>query len=60
MVRKKTDAKYIGRESTDVSDDFGMDEHRYNLNMAVFLAVMILHSKSVCRTSRSKPVTERS
>ena len=56
MVRKKTDAIYIGQESTDRSDYFGRDEHRDNLNTTVFLAVMILDSKSVCRTSGSKPV----
>ena len=32
------------------------EEHQDNLNTAVFLAVMILDSKSVCRTSGSKPV----
>ena len=38
---------------------FGREEHRDNLNTTVFLAVMILDSKPVCRTSGSKPVLRR-
>ena len=35
---------------------FGRGEHQDNLNTAVFLVVMIMDSKFVCRTSGSKPV----
>ena len=58
MVRKNTDAKYIGRERQTCLMYFylGGDDHRDNLNTAVFLVVMIMDSKFVCRTSGSKPV----
>ena len=46
----------LGKKVQTCLTYFGRADHRDNLNTAVFLAIMILDSKSVCRTSGSKPV----
>ena len=58
FVKKQTQ-NILGEKVQTCLIYFGRDEHRDILNTTVFLAVMILDSKSVCRTSGSKPVIHR-
>ena len=57
FVKKQTQ-NILGEKVQTCLMYFEREEHRDNLNTAVFLAVMILDSKSVCRTSGSKPVPD--
>ena len=55
FVKKQT-RNILGEKVQTCLMYFGREEHRDNLNTTVFLAVIFLDGKSVCRTSGSKPV----